>query len=250
MLNKTLLLITLCLAFIFQNCKSTDGDEDPTPIVLVAPEVTLPPVINNVDGVLAAIITSTKSAGVETKAGTAHAVFFNNKNMKSFLDGGKVTINGNATSKTDANIYFFAAGTSNPTGITYGTQILWSVTGNTATDVPAISNNDGSGFPNVLSVPEVINLSKDQDFQLNWGSGIGGDSIIIFIQGPSANYRRALASGTSSHVITMAEIAKLGAGVGRLQLFNYKLTTITKGTKTYALLKQCVGLCNRVNITQ
>ena len=230
-----------------QNCKS--GGDDPTPLPITAPEVNLPSAIKNVDGVLAAIITLTKESGTDLKIGSAYAAFYKGKNPSMKLDAGTVKINTKAATKSDDNIYFYTTSATEPNGIVYQSQVFWQATGSTANDVPSINNNDGGGLPNIPNIPEFMTMNVDQDKLINWTSSFGADSVVLILKGPSSTYKRVFGSSIVSHSIAKADIVKLGIGTGNLQVINYKLDIRAVGTKNYAFLKQCVGICSKVAIT-
>jgi hypothetical protein len=248
MFRKIIFACSLIGAITFQSCKTEDGDPEPT--LVAGPAVILPSAIKNVDGVLAAIVTVTKNSGVALEVGSAYAAFYKNKNSKMKLEAGTVKINAKGTTMSSDTSYFYTSSASEPKGLEYLAQVYWQVSGNTANDVPVINNNDGSGLPNVPSVPEFININKDQDYLLNWISSFGGDSAVVILKGPSATFKRTVANSISSITITKADIAKLGAGSGNLQVINYKLEVKTVGTKSYAFVKQSIGICSKVGITQ
>ncbi len=242
--KKIILALSLLGILTFQNCK--DG-KDPEPEPITAPLITLPTAIKNVDGILMAISTFTKANSVDLIVGSAHAVFFKNKNPLIKVETSNLKINTKLCTRSHDTLYFYSASASEPKGIEYKSQILWQ---STATpDVPAINDNDGSGMPNIPVVPEFLNMSVSQDKAINWVSSYGGDSIIFIVKGPLATYKRTFNNTISSHTIPLAEIAKIGKGAASIQIINYKLITKTVGTKTYAFLKQVIGNCTKVTIT-
>jgi hypothetical protein len=247
MYKKFLLLGLVAGALSLNNCKPTDGG-DPVPTEVIAPETTIPPGIKNVDGVFMAINTITKTSGVELEIGTAHAAFYKNQNSATKLDGGTVSVNAKTLTKSDDNTYFYAASATEKGGIDYNSQINWVSTGNTSNGLASIGDNDGTGFPNLPVLSEVINLDKTMDNLINWATGFGGDSVIFIIKGPSATFKKVLPSNTTKYTLPMAEIAKIGTGTGTIYVINYKALTKTYGGKNYAFIKQSIAVCSKTNI--
>lgn len=247
MFKKIIFAFSVIGIVAIQSCKD---EPDPGPTPIVAPAVTIPTAINNVDGILAVTITTTREASTDLKVGTAHAVFYKGKSPANKLDAGSVKINSKTTTKSDDNIYFYTSSAAEPKGLEFQGQIFWQVSGSTSNDVPAMSSNDGSGFPNDPKLSEFLNLNVDQDKPLTWTSSFGADSVVLILKGPSATYKRVFNNTVTSHTVTKAEIAKLGLGSGSLQIINYKLEMKTFGTKSYAFLKQSIAICSKVTFAQ
>lgn len=248
MFKKITFALLITGTVTFQNCKTPDED-DPAPLPITAPVVTFPSAVKNVDGVLAAIITVTKDNGTELKVGSAYAAFYKSKNPANKVEAGTVTINLKSTTKSDDNAYFYAASSGEPNGLVYQSQVFWKATGSTTNDVPSINDNDGSGLPNVPTVPEFINMNASQDKLISWTSSFGADSVVFILKGTSGTYSKVFNNTVTSHTIPMAEIAKVGMGSATLQIINYKLQIRAVGTKNYAFLKQCIGICSKIGIT-
>ncbi|MCB9251488.1 MAG: hypothetical protein H6605_03425 [Flavobacteriales bacterium] len=244
MIKKSLLLILLLGGLMFQNC----GDDPVTvPDPITAPSVLLPS-ISGVDGILLAMNTSTKSNGTETVTGTGYAVFYNNKNVNSKVEAGTLKLNTKDLVKSDDNIYFYTPAATDPKGIIFGSQIFWQGTGNTASGVPAINDNDGSGFPNMPQLSEFVNFQQDQDKTISWVSSTGADSVILVLKGPSSTLRRVFGNDKTSTTLLKDEIAKLGVGSGVLSIINYKRSDKTIGSKTYSFVKESVATTTKVGI--
>ncbi|MCC6721915.1 MAG: hypothetical protein IT243_06910 [Bacteroidia bacterium] len=232
------------LLIFLNNCKDKGDDivEPPVP-----PVVTFP-VINAVDGILTAIRTTTLNNTVETNIGTCYAAFYKNQNSAMKLDAGNVTINAKTCYKADNSIYFMVPTASEPNGIPFSNQVFWQATGNTSTGVPTIYNKDDSGFPATPSLPEFVNMLSDYDYLLTWSSSSQSDSVIIIIKGPSATYKKTLASSYKQLSIPKTEIAKLGVGKGSVQVINYKINYSAVSSKNYAFIKQSIGYTDKVTI--
>ncbi|NUM31998.1 MAG: hypothetical protein HUU47_06705 [Bacteroidetes bacterium] len=234
----------ILFSLFLSNCKDKTDEtpEPPTP-----PTVTFP-VTNAVDGVFAAIKTTTINNTVESSIGTCYAAFYKNQNPAMKLDGGKVTLNSKECYKTDNSIYFIVPTATEPSGITLANQILWQVAGNTSTGVPSVYNKDDSGLPATPSIPEFINMMSDFNYLLNWASSSQSDSVIIIVKGPSATFKKTLNNTYKSYTIPKEEIAKLGVGKGTVQIINYKVNYATTGAKNYAYIKQSIAFTDKVTI--
>lgn len=249
MFKKLIYSLSILGAITLQNCKSTDGD-DSTPTPVTAPAVTLPSELKNIDGVMATIKTSTMVNSLPFVIGSAYAVFYKTQNPSTKLDAGSVKINTKVTTKTDDNIYFYTSSASEPNGLNLQGSVLWEVGGSTANGVPSFNDNDGTGSPNLPSVPGSLIMLGSQPKSIDWNTSTGSDSVILIITGPSATYKKVFPSSVTSHTVPAAEIIKLGAGQGTYQVINYKIQFRTHGGKTYAFLKQSIGLCNNVTISK
>lgn len=243
MIKKIIFSLAIVVGLFLQNCKTETVDPIPP---VTAPSVNLPSV-SGVDGILLAMKTSTKNGGTETVVGTGYAMFFSGQNQNTKVDAGNLTLNTKSCAKSDDKIYFYSPSTTEPLGIVFGTQIFWQGTGNTTTGMPAISDNDGGGFPNMPSLPETINFDKDQDKTINWVSSNGGDSVMLVLKGPSASFKRTVDNSISLINIPKEEIVKLGLGVGTLHVVNFTKTNKTIGSKTFAFIKQSIAVSNKVN---
>jgi len=243
---KRVLIGSLVLgALALQNC----GTETPAiPAAITAPTVNLP-AVSGVDGVILAMNTRTKESGVEIMTGTGQAIFFKNQSPLTKVDGGTLKLNTKSCIKSDDNTYFYIPTTADPKGIVFGSQIFWQGTGNAANGVPAINDNDGSGFPNIPVLGEFINLKTNQDYALNWISSNGGDSIIVILKGPSASHKKVFANTVSSYAVPKAEIAKLGVGGATVTIINYIKVNKTIGTKTYAFIKQAIAFTAKASVS-
>lgn len=238
------ILLASILSIFLNNCKDKGDDivEPPSP-----PVVTFP-VVNAVDGILTAIKTTTINNTVETNIGTCYAAFYKNQNSAMKLDAGNVTINAKTCYKTENSIYFMVPTASEPNGIAFSNQVLWQVTGNTSSGVPTIYNKDDSGFPATPSLPEFVNMLSDYDYLLTWTSSNNSDSVIIIVKGPSATFKKTLASTYKQYSIPKTEIAKLGVGKGSVHVINYKINYEAISSKNYAFIKQSIGYTDKVTI--
>ena len=245
MIKKLFFACSIILAITLQNCK--DGGE-PEPAPITAPELIIAMPLPSIDGILAASITVTKSGGVESKIGTAHAMFYKSKNPATKVEAGTVKINTKTTTKADDNTYFYGVSATEPKGLEYQSQVFWDVIGSTANDVPRITNNDNSGLPNMPSLPEFANYNTNQDGLITWTNSSGADSVILIFKGPSATYKKVFNNSIVKHTVPKAEIAKLGIGSGTIQVINYKMEVRVVDTKNYAFIKQTIAICSKVGI--
>lgn len=245
MIKRILIGCSVLAAFALQNC-STETPAPPAPVT--APSITLPSV-SGVDGILVAMNTRTRESGVEITTGTGQAIFFKNQSPASKVDGGTLKLNTKSLIKSDDNTYFYIPTTADPKGIVFGSQIFWQGSGNTANGIPVISDNDGSGFPNIPVLGEFVNLNTGQDYTFNWISSNGADSVILSVKGPSALFKKVFANSSTSYTLPKAEIAKLGIGGGTVAIISYTKSNKTIGSKTFAFIKQAIALTNKVNIT-
>jgi hypothetical protein len=246
MIKKFIIPVLLISAVTLSNCGS--GGDDPITVPITAPTITTP-AVSGVDGMLVAINTRTKSSGTDVVVGTAYAAFYKNQKPATKFEAGNVVINTRSTQKSDDNIYFYSPSATEPNGIPFTSQIFWQVSGNSTNGIPAISDNDGSGFANFPTLSEFLTLSATQDYFLNWISSNGADSVILTVKGPSAVFKKTFANSVSAYTIPKAEINKLGKGSGSVEIINYKLSQKTFGGKNYAFIKQAVAYCSKVNIT-
>jgi len=244
MIKKIILSSIVLVSFAIHSCDS--GGDDPIPAI-DAPAITIPSV-SDVDGILIAINTRTKDGGVDVMTGTCQAIFYSNKISKIKVEAGSLKLNTKDLIKSDDNTYFYSPTTTDPKGIVYGSQIFWVGTANAANGIPAISDNDGGGFPNIPILSEFVNFDQTQDKTIDWVSGTAADSTILIVTGPSSTLRKVVASSVAKYTVTKAEIVKLGVGSGSVKIVNFNRTNKTIGGKTYAFIKQAVALSSKVGI--
>jgi len=243
---KKILPALLLLSILGTNSCETTGPE-PGPDPISAPVISMPS-IKGVDGILVAVKTSTKAGSTETFTGTGQAVFYKSSSSTLKVEAGGGKLNGKTLVKSDDNIYFYIPTTTDPKGIVYGSQIFWEISANAANGVPAISDNDGGGFPNTPVLSESLLLDQTQVKSLNWISSVGSDSTMIIVKGPNATFKKVVSPSVTTIDLTKADIAKLGIGGGEVSIINYKVITKTVNGKSYAFIKQSVSFTNKVTI--
>jgi hypothetical protein len=220
---RTFIIAGAFASFILSGCdKAKDVVEDNTPTNNTsAPSITM----GDGYGVLAAVrsVSYTTVAGITVplEVNTAVAGFSNALGSNSFVDGGTVTLNSKALTKSSNNAYAYQNLTD---ALSFGT-ISWNVTGSSS--VPAISYTDDKPIPDYSgfsSLPSTVTRSAGLTISL--GSAISGADSIYVVVTDYNNHQliRRLGGNAAECVISSSELSGFTAGQGMIQVcpWNYK----------------------------
>lgn len=236
----TYILTASCILF-FSSC---DKDEDTAPVVEPAATTSAPsspsPRPSDADAVMIAVnsisITNAPIIGpITTKIGLPIAIFFDGANFK---DVGAVTCDNNALVKQPNNSYIFTPSITNPTGITFGTDISWDIAG--ANGFPAHTKSIRGLFPDNINIQTTTGstVSSSTDFTLSSLPISGADSVYFGVYGPDGGLNVVLAGNSSSYTFSASEMATIGTGAGFVQIAatkNISNETLGTGEKIYYL---------------
>ncbi len=181
---------------------------------------------------------------VDVDAETAVAAFSNDFSTAVYLDAGAVSVNTKSLDKLSNNTYTkLAFDYTSPTlDLGFGSGSNWSVAGNG--DVPAISYNHTTTFPNYsgkADLPETVSSSSDLTITLT-GKISSSDSVYVLLANNSKQILKRVGGGASSVTISASDIATLGTTGGNataiLEVCPWNFTIETISSKKYAFVKE------------
>jgi len=221
---RTIIFASAFTSLVISGCdkaKEVVDDNTPDTNTPSAPSITM----GDGYGVLAAVrsVSETTVAGITIplEVNTAVAGFSNALGSNSFVDGGTVTINSKALTKSSNNAYAYQNLTD---PLSFG-SISWNVTGSSS--VPAISYTDDKqipGYSGYSSLPSTVTRSAGLTISL--GSAISGaDSIYVVVTDyDSHQLIKRLGGNAAECVIGASELSGFTAGQGMIQVcpWNYK----------------------------
>jgi len=231
-LNKTL-SIMLCLGLIMGSCSDDDDSEPQTETPTEQESADTYPTPSDADGTCVAVqsasITDTPIGPITTILGTAVAVFTDDL-FSSFISAGTVSCNANELTLNPNNSYVFDQITqTNPTGITYSGDVMWSVTGGNG--IASFDHNANNlGFPSVGAITSSDQIDTTNDYTLTCASVSGADSTLFLIGGTT----KTLAGSQTSCTFTAAELADVSTGTNIAQVAAYTIAPTDFGdTRIY-----------------
>ncbi|MFZ4522249.1 MAG: hypothetical protein ACOYNC_11110 [Bacteroidales bacterium] len=228
---RTFLLAGALASVMISGCaKKSDVTPTTTPTTSSAPTIT----ISDGYGALAAVrsVSYTTVAGmtIPMEVNTAVAVFTTTAGGGTFVDGGTVTLNTKALTKSSNNAYSYQNLTS---PLSFST-LAWSVTGSGS--VPAISYTDDRPIPDYSgfsSLPATITKSAGVTIAL--GSDISNaDSVYVVVSDYNSHSILKRVSGSaSSCTISAAELSGFTAGQGMVQVCPWNLKSEDFSSKKF-----------------
>ncbi len=213
-----------------------------------APAIT----INGTDAVLIAIQTSstTEVPIIGTTVfvtGTASATFFDGNGGTTALNAGKVECVGEELTNQN-NAYFYQPSQNNPSGLSFGATVGWSVAGNGA--VPAINEVYNKEVPEIGNVNGVgADVDRTSELTISFDPNnmhtdiSDADSIMFNVFDKDGKLlSQTKATTQTSATFTAAEMGTLAEGFGFVQIaaYNfevkdysgYKVAFINQGANT------------------
>ncbi len=218
-LNKTL-SIFLCLGLILSSCSDDDDSEPQNEPQPQEESVDTFPTPSDADGTCVAVkstsITDTPIGPITTIIGTAVAVFTDDL-FTSFISAGAVSCNSNDLTLNSNNSYVFDQITqTNPTGIDYNGDVMWSVTGGNG--IAGFDHNANTlGFPTAGEITSSDQVDIASGYTLTCASVSGADSTLFLIGGAI----KTLAGNATSCTFTAAELADVETGTNIAQVAAY-----------------------------
>lgn len=200
-----LFFLSACSSSSTNNNNNNNNSTTPT-----APSITY----STGDGYIVAVntITSTTVMGVSTEMpmGTGIAAF-GNLAAGTFSDAGAVSLNGKTLTKNTNNVYYFTPTATDITGISFDSDINWSVT-NPSFTYSAKSSSGGRGMPNNTKISGTFtSIDVNSDFTLAMTNAVGNaDSVYFQITGTSKSIIKRTGGSEKSVTFTSAELKTLG----------------------------------------
>ena len=226
----TLIAGTVASLIISGCSKKTTTPDNPAAASASAPSIT----ISDGFGALAAVrsVSYTTVAGltIPLEINTAVAVFPTASGATTFNDGGTVTLNTKALTKSTNNTYSYQ-NLTNPLSFT---QITWNVTGSSS--VPAISYTDNKPIPDFSgfsTLPTAITRASGVTISL--GNAItNADSVYVVVADfNSHSILKRLAGNAGQCDFSSAELSGFTAGQGMVQVCPWNLTSEDFSSKKF-----------------
>lgn len=226
------ILFALAGVTAFSSCSKDDEEETPTPTATANPTASTYPSPSDSDGNLIAVNSRSTVSGFTITIGTAVAVFPDGSGNNN--DAGTVQADNNTLDKQPNNSYVYTPGTTNPTGITFGSSIVW--TGGGTTNVPTFTLTNNDGMPTVADINSGTTASKATGYTLSTTSISNSDSVLFilgdlsYIAGPN----------TLTHTFSSSDMASLGNGTNISSIAPYKMSSQTVSGKKFYLINETV----------
>lgn len=218
---KSILFAGAMASLVITGCKKAEEAVTPTTPTTTSPSIT----IHDGYGALVAVrsVSYTTVAGITVpmEVNTAVAAFYASTGSSTLVDGGTVTINSKALTKSSNNAYSYQNLTD---PLTFST-ITWNVSGSGS--VPAISYTDDRPIPDYSgfsTLPTTVTRSAGLTIAL--GDAISGaDSVYVILTDYASHSLLKRVSGNASEcAFSASELASFTAGQGMIQVcpWNYK----------------------------
>ncbi len=232
--GKLSLALSLALVFSLTSC---DKDEDDVPNGNNNTQSENPQLgAGTLIAIKSETVQSTPMGDMTINMGTAVAVFGSDANFSSFVDGGTVSVNGKNLSKAGNNAYTFTPSQTEPTGIEFGNDVSWSVSGNSGNDVPAFDHTMSEGFPSVGRVNVDDEVSKAESLTLPISGVSNADSLVVNVN----EVVKIVAAGVSSVNFSSDELSGISKGTGIVSIAGVRYTSQSYGGKDFYFLTQTV----------
>ncbi len=158
----------------------------------------------------------------------------------NFVSAGTTTVDANGLDIQSNNSYTFIPGLTNPTGITYGSDVQWTADGGNG--FSAINETVNIGWPEVGKLTSSTTIDNHNDYTLSVQSLTNSHATIFQIAGPDGNVLYELGPNVTSHTFTAAELASIGRGTAIFQVTGYKVVNKTiDGKNVYAVNETVVS---------
>lgn len=184
-------------------------------------------------GIKSISTTDTPIGPVETTVGTAVAVFSEDGGA-NFMTAGTVSLDGNNLSAQTNNSYVYTPGTSNPTGLSFGSTQSWAGTG---AGWPSFTTSTSVGFP-VVGAISSSDVTMSSGYTLSCPSNITADSIYFAVYGSNGTAIKVVGGGTNSYTFSASDLSGLGAGNGIVQIVGINYDPKTVGGRAYYILNE------------
>lgn len=231
------LVLAGAVSFSIASCNTND-DPDPTPEDPASNPPT--PSFGEGYGTLSAVETVTTfdpGFGVpvqEIDMGIAAAAFFDGTSYDSFVNAGTVTAEGEELTQYENNSYAFTPTQTEPTGLDFGSNATWTVSG--AGDIPSFTHTTSIGFPVLGTITSSDEIPASGDYTLTVSNVSNSDSVyfmlggVVHVEGPNA----------ASSTFTEAEIDGMGTGANFAQVAPYKIESAMKSGKQFFFVMEKV----------
>lgn len=179
--------------------------------------------------------TSTPIGPVTTEIGTSVAAFSEDGGA-NFMSAGTVQTDGNTLTVNSNATYTYIPSSSNPMGISYGSTVNWSGSGNAW---PSFSASTTQGFSSITEISSG-DVSTSSSYTLQCSSVSNADSVLFAVYGPDGSKIVIVGGGNNSHTFTAADLSGVGSGQGFVQIVGLNYDPQTIGSRPYWLLNETV----------
>ncbi len=242
-INKSNILF-FCILIFMISCKKED-----TTLPDFTANINLdPPLPTEASGLLVAAKTrsTTIQLGIPITViiGKAIASFFSTPGDNSALEkAGVVKCENTNLLINSKNIYNNEIGLTNPTGISFGANVSWDVSGDSTNNIIAFHQTNYASFPTDFDIasPDVVN--KTSDYIINTSVPITNSDGVVFIIASQngETVTKYLAPNTSIYTFTSADMTKLGTGKGVVNISAWKGNIEDKSGKKYFFVQELVA---------
>jgi hypothetical protein len=220
-MKKNIIGALLIGGFMLQSCDKVDiipevPSDEPTPTSTAAQ-----PQIVGADGALWAVkshsITTVAGQSITMTIGTGVAFFNDGTSTTTFVEAGDVTLNSTGLTKNDNNSYVSIPSQSQPTGISFGSDVDWTVSGGNG--IPAINKTVSLGFPTVNAITSATTIDKSQSYTLTTSGVTGADSTLFIVGGVT----KTIIGNATTCTFSPAELSGATSGTSVIQIAAYTM---------------------------
>lgn len=260
---KKISLIAIPAALLMLSVASCDkAKESVTPKVpsVDSPGMAAPtpyaPKMTGVNGALIGIRMTYKmdqmGIKVDVASEIATAMFYDNNNTSSFLDGGTVSLNNIAIEKQTNNSYTKTASTGmTPSDLDLDGGTSWNVSGNGSNNVPSFTYAYGTDFPSYTGeLPSSVTKSGSLSFTFNSGTVKNADSVYVAIIAGSSQVIKSYAANAGAVTISASDLSGLPAisdKTAYLEVLPVKMQIKVFSNREYVFIKEQAVVTN-INI--
>lgn len=227
------------LAFMSAGLTSCQPEEEPEDPPQEEVQQNPTPTIEDGSGTLVAVKSSTTQTvpvvgTIEIPMNIAVAVFSEDANYSTFVNGGTVKCEGAGLTIQENNSYVFLPGVDNPEGIDIDGAVNWEVSGNGS--IPAFDHTVGIGFPNVGDINSSTTVDISAGYTLSVPSLSGADSVIFMVGG----VLETVPGNPTSYAFSASALSGLSAGPSVAQVAAYKTESEVYGGETFYFVNETV----------
>lgn len=232
--------VALSLFFVATLASCSDDNDDNNNTVTPTPNPSYPtPEPADADGACWAIRTistqQTPIGPIEVELEVAVAVFFTNTGVSSSLSNvGVVSADGTDLTRQSNNSYIYTPSPLNPTGLQFGSDVGWEVTGGAA--FSAFTYTDNQNWPDISNMLAADTLYKSDDYSISLSGVTNCDSVLFSIN----DQVKFISGNASSATFSSAELSTLSTGVNYLNVAGVKLESNDQGGKNIYFGKEYV----------
>lgn len=229
---RTSLFAGTIASLIITGCsKSSDvTPENPTTPASSTPSITVSDGYGALVAVRSVSYTTVAGMTIPLEINTAVAAFTNTMGGNTFVDGGTVTFNSKALTKSSSNAYLYQNLTD---PLSFSTQ-TWNVSGSSS--VPAISYTENKPVPDYSGFSALpATITKSAGVTIALGSAVtNADSVYVVVTDyNNHSILKRLGGNANECVFTAAELSGFTAGQGMVQVCPWNLKSEDFSSKKF-----------------